>query len=302
MKTQDKKLDLKIVLIIILFVVSILSILNSASALTISSISISPREIAPGENSVIEIILENEAEETIKDVSVSLDLTGLPFVPYEDSTEASIYEIKEDKTKTAEFKIKALNDAESKTYTIPLKISYYDENGVKKPDKSSLVSVTVSSKPIISASLEDGLLLKGQENSVSIKIVNKGLSGVKFLEVELQSSAKYTILSQKNIYIGDIDSDDFDTSEFKILFKENSLSTISLPLKVIYKDALNKQYSEEFTLDARVYTNEEAISLGLIKKSNTTTYVVVIVILIIVYIIYRRIKKRRKMKKMAEEK
>ena len=287
----------KIILTIAILAIYLISIsLISVSALTISSISTSPSEIAPGETSIIDVGLENEAEETIKDVSVSLDLTGLPFVPYEDSTEESIDEIKEDKTKHAEFKIKALNDAKSETYKIPLKISYYDENGVKKPDKSSLVSITISSQPIIGVSLEDGLLLKGQENAVAIKIVNKGLSSVKFLEIELQSSTKYTILSQKNIYIGDIDSDDFDTAEFKIFFKENSLSTISLPVKVIYKDALNKQYTEEFTLDARVYTNEQAIQLGLLKKSNTITYVVVVVILIIVYIIYRRIKKRRKMK------
>jgi len=278
-----------------------LAFISLSSALTISSISTFPSEIAPGETSSISIGLENEAEETIKDVSVTLDLTGLPFVPYEDSTEESIDEIKEDKTKHAEFEIKALNDAESGTYKIPLKVSYYDGDGAKKPDKSSLVSVTISSKPIVSASLEDGLLLKGQENAVAIKIVNKGLSNIKFLEVEIQSSTKYTILSQKNIYIGDIDSNDFDTAEFKIFFKENSLSTISLPVKVIYKDALNKEYTEEFSLEARVYTKEQAISLGLLKKSNTTTYVIVVIILIVIYIIYRKIKKRRKMKKMEEK-
>mgnify|MGYP001594111318 CR=1 FL=1 len=288
----------KLPIIIVLAVFLSLAFVSLSSALTISSISTSPSEIAPGETSIIDVGLENEAEETIKDVSVTLDLTDLPFVPYESSTEESIDEIKEDKTKHAEFEIKALNDAESGTYKIPLKISYYDEDGIKKPDKSSLISITVSSKPIVSASLEDGLLLKGQENAVEIKIVNKGLSDVKFLEVEMESSARYTILSQKSVYIGDIDSDDFDTAEFKIFFKENSPSTINLPVKVIYKDALNKNYEEEFSLQARVYTKEQAIKLGLLKKSNTTTYVVVIVILIIIYIIYRKIKKRRKMKKV----
>lgn len=287
--------------------------LASVQALIIESVSTTPSEIAPGETSIIRLGLENNAEEDIEDVSVSLifreaikdsfsnvvTVNEVPFAPYDSASEFNIDEIKDGKTKYAEFKIKALNDAKSGIYKIPLQITY-EEGGVIKT-KSSLISITVNSKPIIGVSIEDGLLLKGNENKAVVKIVNKGLSDVKFLEVEIKKGAYYTILSQANVYIGDIDSNDFDSADFNLFFKENSPSTINLPVSVTYKDSLNKGYTEDFTLPLRVYTKEQAIQLGLLKKSNTTTYIIVVVVLIIIYIIYRKIKKWRKMKKKMKE-
>ena len=43
-----------------------------------------------------------------------------------------------------------------------------------------------------------------------------------------------------------------------------------------------------------VYTQEEAIALGLIQKSNTLTYVIILVVLIVVWFIYRSWRKRKK--------
>jgi len=298
----------KLLFICALAILFSLAFVSLTSALVINAVSTSPSEIAPGENSFISIEIENNGNSDIEEVSVSLifkevfrDALGnvvasneLPFAPYDSASEVSFDEIRENKEETAEFKIKALSDAESGTYKIPVEIKY-TENEIEKM-KTSLISLSVNAKPIIGASLEDGLLLKGQENTIAIKIVNKGLSNVKFLEVEIGKGSYYTLLSQKSVYIGDIDSDDFDVAEFKMLFKETSPSIVNLPVKVIYKDALNNEYTEEFNLEARVYTQDEAIKLGLLKKSNTMTYVIVIIVLIIIWITYRRIKKRRKLK------
>ena len=140
------------------------------------------------------------------------------------------------------------------------------------------------------------MLLKGQESKFSIKVTNKGLSNVKFLEIELQGGLYYTILSQKNVYIGDINSDDFDTAEFNVFFKENAPSSTNLPVIVRYKDGLNNEYEENFNLQATTYTTKQATELGLIAKSNTTTYIAAGIVIVVIYFIYRKIKKRRKMR------
>ncbi len=285
----------QIITLIFLILLSLVFV-SSVQALVINSVSTVPGQIAPGETSNIRLGLENNGEGDIEDLSVALDLSDVPFAPYASASEFDIDVIKEGKTKYAEFKIIALNNAESGIYKIPLKISYYDENR-EKATKESLISITVNSEPIIGISLEDGLLLKGTENEIQVKIVNKGLSNVRFLEVEAKGGTYYSVLSQKNVYIGDIDSDDFDSVNFKIYFKENAPSTIKLPITVFYKDAVNNEYKEEFSLSLKVYSQEEAIRLGLLKKSNTITYVIVIVVLIVIYIVYRNIKKRIKLKK-----
>lgn len=273
-----------------------LAFTSLASALTMGDVTTSPNVVAPGGSLTIEMDLENNGDVDIKDISASLDLTQVPFAPYNSASEYSIDEIKDGRTKSVLFKVIVLNDATSGIYKIPAHITYSEESIIKT--KNSLVSVTVNSAPIIDASLEEGLLLKEKENKVSIKIVNKGLSNAKFLEVEI-GGGSYTVLSPKNVYIGDIDSNDFDSVEFNIFFKDSASSTITLPITVRYKDSLNKEYSEDFSLQAKVYTTDQAIQLGLLTKNNTTLYILVIVILIIIWIIYRRIKKRRKLKKAA---
>ncbi len=306
---------MKTKLLIIIIGILVLFSLASIQALTIKSVDITPREIAPGESAVIDIELENNLNEDLEDISISLvfrelvkdafgnviSVSEAPFAPYGSSNEETIDELKEDKDKSVSFRIIALTDTKSGIYKIPLEIIYYDEDG-DKHEKDSLISITVNSEPIIGVSAEDGLLLKGQENEIDVKIVNKGLSDVKFLEVEVGSSTYFDRLSQKNIYIGDIDSDDFDSAEFKVFFKENSPTTVKIPVSVSYKDALNNEYSEDFDLSVRVYTRKKAIELGLLEQSYTKVYVGVIGGLVVLYIVYRKLKKRRKMKRVKENK
>jgi len=272
---------------------------SSAYALTINSVLTNPSQIAPGRVSIIELSLENNGEEKITDVSVSLDLANVPFAPELSSSEFNFDEIKDGRIEYATFKIRALNDAQAGIYKIPIKITYNEEGTVKQ--SSSLISLIINSPPILDASIEKGLLLKGSENAVSVKIINKGLSNVKFLEIEIGKSSYYSITSPENVYIGDLDSDDFDSAEFNVYFKVNAPSTLNVPITLRYMDALNNKSEETFNLDARVYSREQAIQLGLIKTNNTYIYVIVVIVLIVIYIIYRRIRKAIKRKKEKEE-
>jgi len=289
--------------------------LASIQALTIPSVSMNPDEIAPGETSVIRIEIENDGEKDIKDVSVRLVFSDLirdafgnivsvneiPFAPYGSSSEVGFDEIEENDEEYAEFEIIALGNAASGRYKIPLEISYREAGEDTVKTKSSLISISVYSEPIIDVSAEDGLLLKGREHEIDIKIINKGLADVKFLEIEIGSSTYYNLLSQKNVYIGEIDSDDFDSAEFKIYFKANAPNSISLPVSISYRDALNNKYNENFNLQLRVYTREKAIELGLLEQSYTFVYAGAAAVLIVLWIIYRKIKKRRKLKRAKAE-
>lgn len=294
-----KKLTKTIITIAIL-AIYLFSITGFVSALTITSVDTSPEVIAPGEASTIKIEIENEGDKDVEDVSISLDLTNVPFAPYGSSSETSFDEIQDGRVKYAEFEIIALNNAESGIYKIPLKVSYKITGENEINTKNSLIGVSVNSKPIISVGIEDGLILKAQESKLSIKVTNKGLSNVKFLEIELQGGTYYTILSQKNVYIGDINSDDFDNAEFNVFFKENAPNNVNLPIVIRYKDGLNNKYEESFNLQATTYTTKQATDLGLIKKSNTTTYIIVVIAVIVIYLVFRWIRKRRKMKKAEQ--
>ena len=291
MTKMNKTKQIAITMIALLIVVQIISL---ASALTITSVSSSPSEIAPGESVSVRLTVENNLNNDIENVVVSLDLTNVPFAPYQSSNQVTFSKIKEDNDREASFNLISFANAESGTYKIPVKMSYTYNDEIKTDD--GIISLIINAKPIIDISAENSVLIKGKSDTLSIKIVNSGLGGLKFLNVQINSASGLKVVSSDNVYIGNIDSDDFDTAEFEIFVNADASSNINLPVEISYRDSRNNEITENKNLILRTYTNEEAIQLGLVQKSNTLTYVGVVVGLIVIYLIYRGIKKRRKRK------
>ena len=272
----------------------VISLFSLASAVTIKSAVTSPSEIAPGEIAKITIEIENILSDDVQNVNVALDLSGtVPIAPYQGSSEKSVDEIREGDDEKFTFNIIVLPEASPGIYKIPVKVSYM-VNGTLGT-KNGTIGVMVNSPARIKISVE-GYLIKGQEGTVDFRIVNDGLSDLKLVSVQTtQPVSGATINSPLYEYLGNIDSDDFETVELTIFARENSGSSILIPLKIIYKDTTNKDFTQEETLNVKVYSQEEAENLGLIEKQNYTLYIA-IGIIVLLYIFYR-IRKRMKRKK-----
>lgn len=267
-------------------------IISQCSAVVIDSISTNPKEIEPGKAIDLSLSLKNNEAEDIEEVLVSLDLTNLPFAPYNYGTDYSVDEIRGGRTKDIEFKLISFDESEPGTYKIPITITYKSNDVVKT--QKSFIGIKITSKPVIDLSTESGLLLKNQRNTITVKIINKGLSNVKFSEVEIQNSRYYDILSQKKVYIGDIDSNDFQTVDFQIYVYDSSLNNLNIPIILSYKDVTNQEYNESYNLNLKAYGIKQAQDMGLTPKSNIVYIVIIILIIIIIFIIYRVVRKRRK--------
>ena len=272
----------------------VISLFSLASAVTIKSAVTSPSEMAPGEIAKITIEIENILSDDVQNVNVALDLSGtVPIAPYQGSSEKSVDEIREGDDEKFTFNIIVLPEASPGIYKIPVKVSYM-VNGTLGT-KNGTIGVMVNSPARIKISVE-GYLIKGQEGTVDFRIVNDGLSDLKLVSVQtIQPVSGATINSPLYEYLGNIDSDDFETVELTIFARENSGSSILIPLKIIYKDTTNKDFTQEETLNVKVYSQEEAENLGLIEKQNYTLYIA-IGIIVLLYIFYR-IRKRMKRKK-----
>lgn len=289
MNNKKMKKQLTLTIITAIFIIEIISL---ASALRIDSVSMNPESIAPGETSKIDIVIKNNGENEIDDLTISLDFTNLPLAPYNSGSDFSIDTIESGKSKTTEFDVIALNTAKSGIYKIPVNIAYTEDSQAKT--KPSVISIMVNSEPIIDVNAEDGLLLKNQENKISLKIINKGLADVKFLEIKAGTSTYYNLLSQSNIYIGDVDSNDFQTADFSLFFKDTVSNTINFPITILYKDITNREYSQNLVIPLKVYSQQQAQDLGLVAKSNTIYYIAGIIVLIFIYIIYRLFRRRNR--------
>lgn len=290
----------KLIIFFIAFLL-ILSAVQFADALAISSVDVSPSEIAPGGTAEITIDLKNNFDRTLSDIEVYLDFSSekLPIAPYGSGAEKSIEEIRSDKSKTIIFSVIALSDAKPGVYKIPVMIKYTD-NGTEVK-RSSLISLSVNAKPTLYITAEDSVLIKGQSNVLSIKIINNGLSDVKLLTARLNEVIGINMLSQQEVYIGELSSDNFDRAEFKIFISDNSPGVLNLPVELAYRDAANNELKETKSLELNAYSKEEAISLGLLKRNNNLAIIITIMVLILAFVLYRRIRKRRRQKTTRQD-
>jgi len=287
------------IILTIILMTLIFGILSSVSALTIKNVASTPNEVAPGQVVSISLDLKNNFDYDLANVIVKIDLTNAPFAPYQSSSEKYQDEIQDDDSESFNFELVALPETASGIYKIPVVITYVDDNDDTQT-KTETISLVVNSKPELQVSVDDGTLIKGQENELNIKLVNSGLADVKFLYVNPSDNGGLRFTSEKEQYLGNIDSNDFDSVKYRVYINPSASNLISLPVVLKYRDATNKEFTETQTIFIKTYSLSEAQDLGLVAKSRTGLYVGIIIV-ILGYWFYRRWKKKRKLKKRGSE-
>ncbi|MGB9748499.1 MAG: COG1361 S-layer family protein [Candidatus Woesearchaeota archaeon] len=278
----------------------------------ITSVSTQPKFIKPGEEGILSINITNFGDTLIKDITLKLDLTlsslsqtqlsllssagfQVPFSPIDTSTEQKIKNIMPSETKQFVFKIMTASSATSNVYKIPVIITYYDVDN-QKYENHDLISLFVGGKPELRASIEKSeVLFQNQKGKITLKVINSGKIDAKFTEVYLEDGKNFVVLSNKYDYIGDIDSDDYETVEFTI-FVENAKDYLELPVKMKFEDSLGNKYEQTETVNLRLYTPQEARKYKLVKTSSAFGILIFLVIVGVGYFIYKKRKHRQKAK------
>ncbi|HTY43616.1 MAG TPA: hypothetical protein VMC80_00015 [Patescibacteria group bacterium] len=302
--------------ILILFAAIFIAQLYLASALTISSAISNPNQIQPGQQIGLDLSIKNDLNNDVNNVAVSLNLNGLvqqigtsqqiiypavPFSPYQSSNQKVIDSISSDDHESVHFDLTANSDAPSGTYSIPITATYTLDNGTVVPNEQiGVVSIIVNAKPNIVVSSIGPALIKGQSGKITIQVVNSGLGTSNFLSINLGSINGISITNSNNAYIGNINSNDFDTADFNVFVNSNAPSTISIPVEVTYTDSQNNQIVQDNALLVKTYTPKEARSVGLTSGGSAGLIIILIIILIVGFFIYRSVRKRRKNKRNGQ--
>ena len=245
----------------------------------------------PGEEGSVTLNIENNENFDIEDVRISLDLSDVLFTSIGTSTKDTD-DLDEDDDDSVRFTLRPSTDITPGDYDIPYAIKYTNSNDdTKNNTEQGSFGVRVSAKTDIDFSAETrDVAILGKEGQISLEIVNRGLGEIKSVSVELFPQG-FELLSSNKIFIGTIDSDDSDTAVFDVVYKS---SNPTLSAKITYKDFDNMDQAETVDIPIKVYTQDQALQLGLIKKSNTIFYVLGILILLILWYVWKKIKKKRK--------
>jgi len=224
-------------------------------------------------------------------------LVSLPFsVIGSSAKEINDGEIDEDDEETVSFTLKVSTDIEPGDYNIPYIIKYVNADDEDKDyEQTGSFSIRIGAKTNLDFVVEtkDNAIV-GQKGSVSLEIINQGLGNIKSVSIQIFPQG-FELLSKDKIFIGTIDSEDTDLASFDVIYKTTDPV---LKAKINYKDFDNEEQIQTINLPFKVYTKEQALELGIIKKNNAGIYVGIFLFLIIIWIIYKRIKKRRKKRKV----
>lgn len=253
-----------------------------------------PEKINPGGTALLTINLKNLADFFIKDIKVVLSLSGTPFATTGSTNEKVIAYLDPNESTTLNFKIITEPGAEANVYKVPYRINYLDKLGTKYI-KNGSIGLIVGAEPELMIELESSeVYTKRKAGKLIIKFINRGLTDIKFLTVTLLPSESYEIISSENVYIGDVDSDDYETAEFSVYVKKAEDGKVALPLSLEFKDANNDRYTENYNLELKLYSLSEAKKYGLRQGNSTLGIIITAAIIVGGFFAYRKWKKGRR--------
>lgn len=267
------------------------------TVLSIEKVESIPSEIPAGGKAIVRFTLKNLAKTRIKDISLKLDMSGttLPFAPTDSTTEKRIELLDPEEEKSIQFNIISDASGEPKIYKIPIALSYSDEAGTSYT-KQDIIGLAISSEPQLAVYMETSdSFTGGTTGSVVFSVSNTGPTQAKFVTIVLEPSEDYEIIGPDRSYIGNLDSDDFDTAEFKINAGKSLNNTkIPVTVSVSYKDAYNNVLSKEYQQHLTIYSTEDMIRLGKIKQeSGLGGIIIAVVVIVILYLAYRYFTRRK---------
>ncbi len=253
-----------------------------------------PESIAPGKTGSYYITLKNFGKSAVKDIKLRLNFSSsIPFVAINSSNERIIPLLGSDSSANLRFAVAALPGAEADYYNVPLILDFNDAGG-RNYSSMSYVGMVVGSEPELLMQLDEtNIYTKNSNGRVVFKFVNRGLTDIKLLTAKLLPSDDYETVSSDEVYIGKVDSDDYETAEFRIRVGDVE-DKVVLPVSLEYVGADNKAYSEMYNAEIKIYSGSEARNLGLVQGSKLTGFLIILAIVALGVVLYKFWWKKRK--------
>ncbi len=243
---------------------------GTTSLLSIENISFE-KEIYPGSVSKIKITVKNYGNIYAKNIKISLngiDKENVKIVPVGKNKEI-VSNLSPKKSFSITFEVAVDPDTPAGIYSLPVEITYEDENGNKFETEEN-IGIIVDKEPELDISIkaEDGFVTKGRANSIRIYIINEGSVDAKFVKIKLKNVQGLKYLGEKEKYIGEVAADDKESVDVKIFVENNVKEILQIPIELDYKDSLGREYTKIIYGSVNVYSEEDLEKFGLTSNRN----------------------------------
>ena len=276
----------------------------SSAQLVISQVDLNPEFLPPGGVSTLNVEVSNPTGLLLRNVRVKLDFVSndLPVAPFQSNAQKVINQLNPGEKLKITYVLTASSDAVSKLYKIPLTINYQDSIGTEYELKDTL-GVVVRSPSDVKVLLDESTVYKGGQNGkVVLRIVNRGASSVKAIEVAaipgvVQSTDKMVSVIGNNVqYVSSINGEEDDTVEFSVFTSTDAKDYVSLPVMLHFKDQTGMDYNQTEWVSIPIYSQADALRYDLEKQAGPGIVTIIIVLAILGYVGYKYVLPRFKKK------
>ncbi len=249
----------------------------------LDKVEVIPERTQAGQEARVHVTLNNLADSAVDDVRISLDLKDLPFATVGSAGEKAIRKLLAGESKEVIFQLVVDGTAPSKVHRIPLKVVYMNREG-KKYETQTNFGLIVDNPPEFIINVDETKVYQAKKKgNVVLSFSNVGKSDINFVVLTLLPSSAYKILSPATSYLGNLESDDYETATFDI-FVEEGKKDVKLMVQTAFKDSYNEDYVIEQEIPVAVYSPGEIQRYGLgAKQSNWGIWILVVLILAVVY-------------------
>ncbi len=174
-------------------------------------------------------------------------------------------------------------------HPLPIAIHYENETHGIEPVQEYSVLVPVSSGNTLFIYLDSqDKLTEDAVGEITIGIANRGLARAKHVVLTIADGDRFELIDTDTRYIGDIESDDYDTVDFKILPESSDCHYVTVD--VSYADDYGNMYSMATELPIKIYTSDEMKAIAP-AGSGYTGIIIVGLVLLLIYVFRKRIKR-----------
>ncbi|MFT4311673.1 MAG: COG1361 S-layer family protein [Candidatus Woesearchaeota archaeon] len=262
----------------------------------IANVQVDPAKIKIGETFEVSLDVNNLGTQFLNNVQLRLITDNTGFVPIGSSNQKVIRQIPGQGEGSFSFTFLADSSTQVRAYTIPAILTYTDNLG-RAYEQSTNIGLSIDGTPKYLTNIERSeIITSGSSGEIVVSVSNIGKGNMNFVVLELMDTQDYTVLTPRSSakdYLGNLESDDFQTSQYQIHVKNTDKEEIPLRFTMYYNDAYNKAYTDQFEIPLRVFTPDQAREVGLISNGGPGFFTYIILLVIVGFGVYWYRKKRR---------
>ena len=242
-----------------------------------------------GSSKAINVLVGFDEDRTVTSTGVIVERNIISL----GSTRALIDELNVNEEKEISLKIAVNSSSELKAYNLPVKIIFRDENRAEY-SLTRYIGLNVVQKPELDLTVNEikPKFYPGSSNDLIIDIFNSGLANAKNIVVKVESEI-FEEIDLEKVFIGSLDSDDFDSFTVKpILKKTIEPGTYIVKVSTYFKSENGNQIQLVKEFNVKVYSASEISGNG--NAFGWVLPLIVIIIIVIVGFWFFKLRKKAK--------